>query len=133
MHILIGIIVIAIIIAIIAEIFGVGFWTAAGIGILIIIGICVVIYLIDKFSKSEETTTKAIIVAVFGAIAAIIIGFFVVFVGCDSGDGEDASYYMDYNGNGQMDDGEHVYDTYDNGGGGVDYDGDGWNEYNYEP
>lgn len=80
MHILIGIIVIAIIIAIIAEIFGVGFWTAAGIGILIIIGICVVIYLIDKFSKSEETTTKAIIVAVFGAIAAIIIGFFVVFV-----------------------------------------------------
>lgn len=126
-------IVILIIIAMISELLDIGFWAAFGIGILILAAIVGIILLVDKFSKSEQATNATAVTIAIVAAIAIIIGFFVAFVGCESGDGEDASYYMDYNDNGQMDDGEHVYDTYQDGGGGVDYDGDGWNEYNYSP
>lgn len=76
--------------------------------------------------QSDGKSTFIIFVTVFLWVALIIFNIMEF-----GGSGEDISYYLDYNGNGQMDNGEHVYDEYQDGGGGLDYDGDGWNDTNY--
>lgn len=85
-----------------------------------------------ELSKSDTQSVDGISRFVYIVAIIVALGIFLVLgvSSCSLGGG--TSYYLDYNHNGQMDEGEHVYDEYEDGSGGFDYDGDGTNEYNYD-
>lgn len=58
-----------------------------------------------------------------GAIIFIFIIMMIILSQCS---GKTESYYYDSNGNGRMDNGEHMYDVESDGTVHYDYDGDGW-------
>ena len=84
-----------------------------------------------NLSKSENTKNDKVSNTIFGIAIIIIVSlsaFYIIENGFTGFVGRDTSYYIDYNNNGQMDKGEHVYDEFDDGTEGYDYDGDGWND-----